>query len=244
VIVDSHVHVVSRDTTRYPLRPSGVGSDWYVSDPIDADGLRAEMAAAGVDRAVLVQAFGAYSTDNTYVLDAAAETGFPAVVIVETAAELRRLAAGDGVVAGVRMFAIGDRLRLDDVDLWQSAADLGITVVVATLPEGLPALASMLDRFPGTAVALDHCGFAGIDELLPLSGFANLHLKVTPHVRVPLDALAASFGSKRLVWGSDFPQTHDRPYGDLAAQGRHLASQLPGAAAAFLGDTAQRLWPS
>ena len=68
MIVDTHTHVIARDEARYPLRPSGVGSQWFRDAPCTADELAALTADAGVGAAVLVQAFGAYSYDNSYVL--------------------------------------------------------------------------------------------------------------------------------------------------------------------------------
>jgi L-fuconolactonase len=113
MIVDTHVHVVASDQERYPLRPSGVGSQWFREHPVTAEEFAATAAAAGVDRAVLVQAFGAYGTDNSYVVDAAgaAPERFVSVGIVDpedrdAPAALRALAARPGF-SGVRLFAIG-----------------------------------------------------------------------------------------------------------------------------------------
>ena len=69
MIVDTHVHVVAPDGLRYPLRPSGVGSQWFREHPVSAEEYAATAVAAGVDRAVLVQAHGAYGSDNSYVLE-------------------------------------------------------------------------------------------------------------------------------------------------------------------------------
>ena len=60
MITDTHVHVVARDEARFPLRPSGVGSQWFCEHPVTAEDYLATASAAGVDRAVLVQAHGAY----------------------------------------------------------------------------------------------------------------------------------------------------------------------------------------
>lgn len=243
-VVDAHVHVVSPDRQRYPLRPSGLGSDWYLTAPADVDGLRADMATAGVDAAVLVQAYGAYTTDNTYVLDAGAATGLPVVVIAASADDLRAL-VHERAARGVRLFAIGGGGSIDDESMWSTAADLGIPVVVATLPDGLPALPPMLRRFPGVPVAVDHCGFVDDAALLdPLRPFEQVHLKVTPHVIRLVDRLWEPFGPTRLLWGTDFPQTHDRPYRELVALGRRACADLTASEqAAFLGGTAGRLWP-
>jgi predicted TIM-barrel fold metal-dependent hydrolase len=272
VIVDTHTHVIARDDARYPLRPSGVGSQWFRDAPCTAEELAALTADAGVDAAVLVQAFGAYSYDNAYVVDAAdaRPDRFVSVAIVDpldrrSPALLRDLALRRRFT-GVRLFSIGvleqpQPTWLDDpatFGVWEGCADLGLRVVVACLPEHLPRLSRILDRFPEQAVVLDHCGFVeprDFDaELLPLSRHANLHCKATSHVlqaaeaqggaTVILARLVAEFGAERIVWGSDFPQTHDRPYADLLALARGACADLSQRDRDLvLGGTAARLWP-
>ena len=113
MIVDTHAHVIARDEARYPLRPSGVGSNWFRDAPCTVEELAALTEAAGVGAAVLVQAFGAYTFDNSYVLDAASAdpARFVSVVIVdpEDTASPARLQeyARDKSCSGVRLFSIG-----------------------------------------------------------------------------------------------------------------------------------------
>jgi predicted TIM-barrel fold metal-dependent hydrolase len=85
MLVDAHVHVVSSDTTRYPLRPSGIGSERLLQVSAPVQEFEAAMHAAGLDAAVLVQAMGAYGTDNSYLLEVASgrQSQFAAVVIVD-----------------------------------------------------------------------------------------------------------------------------------------------------------------
>jgi L-fuconolactonase len=261
VIVDTHVHVVSKDEERYPLRPGGVGGDWYIEMPVSVEAQMALMARAGVDRAVLVQAVGPYSYDNRYVLDAARldPARLAVVCALDPAAEqpgaVHRLA--DLGAGGVRLFAIEAGPRpapwLEDSSLtpaWEAAAELGLPMVVTMLPSQLPALARLLDRFPAATVALDHCGFAEPAQLSALARFPNLHLKVSSitlsssEPRPLVEELAAVFGIDRLLWGSDFPQIHDRPYGELAELASFASSRLaPDEQAKFLGGNALRLWP-
>ena len=272
VIVDTHTHVIARDEARYPLRPSGVGSQWFRDAPSTAEELAALTADAGVDAAVLVQAFGAYSYDNEYVVDAAGARPdrFVSIAIVDpldprSPERLLDLAQMPRFT-GVRLFSIGalehpQPTWLDDpatFAVWEVCADLGLRVVVACLPEHLPRLSRALEQFPEQPVVLDHCGFVeprDFDaELLPLSRNANLHCKVTSHVlqaaeaqgsaSAILDRLVAEFGAGRVVWGSDFPQTHDRPYAELVALARDACANLSdGDRDLVLGGTAVRLWP-
>ena len=59
-----------------------------------------------------------------------------------------------------------------------------------------------------------------------------------------VDRLAEAFGAERLVWGSDYPQTHDRTYAELVALGRDACAGLTGSdRARVLGENALRLWP-
>jgi predicted TIM-barrel fold metal-dependent hydrolase len=273
LIVDTHVHVVARDEARFPLRPSGVGSRWFREHPVTAEDYLAAADAAGVDRAVLVQAHGAYGSDNTYVLDAlrVAPERWSAVVIVDPVevdapARLRALAAVPGC-EGVRLFGVGPEPPVwFDGDagaaLWGTAVELDLRIVATLLTPDLPRLDTMLTRHRDVPVVLDHCGFpdlhagppfAGAAALLALADHPGLHLKVTSHVLESAGAhagafverLVAAFGAERLVWGSDYPQTHDRTYAELVELGRSACAGLdPVDQARVLGENALRLWPS
>src|SRR6185369_6982156 len=104
MIVDTHTHVISPDEARYPLKPHGVDprihsnapnapgarpAPWYREVPVSAERLLDLMASASVDRAVLVQAMGAYADDNSYATDSAARfpDRFASVVIVDVAGD-------------------------------------------------------------------------------------------------------------------------------------------------------------
>lgn len=273
MIVDTHVHVIARDETRFPLRPSGIGSSWFREHPVSADEYLMIATAAGVDRAVLVQAHGAYGTDNAYVLDSlhVAPDRFAAVVIVDpddpdAPSHLRELAAVPGC-HGVRLFGIGaeppawfDGER--GAALWDTAVELELRIVATLLTPELPRLAAMAARHAGVPVVLDHCGFpdlqggppfAGAAALLALADHPGLHLKLTSHVlegagahsNAFVELLVAVFGAERIVWGSDYPQTHDRTYAELVALGRDACAGLSAIdQARVMGGNALRLWPS
>ena len=230
------------------------------------------MTAAGVDRAVLVQPMSAYGFDNRYVIDAARmhSERLASVVILDTAddpARRLRAMASEGV-SGVRLFAIGNPTlsRLDEpsaLGLWEVAAELDLPVVVTILSDQLPELRAMLERFPEVTVALDHCGFPDLSggppyaqaaDLFELATLPNISLKASCYLleqaeaagdpRDLVDRLAAAFGADRLLWGSDYPQTHDRPYAALVDMGRTACSRLsPADQRGFLGENALRLWP-
>jgi L-fuconolactonase len=273
VIIDTHVHVIARDEARFPLRPSGVGTQWFRQHPVTVEQYLATATAAGVDGAALVQAHGAYGSDNSYVLDAlhAAPERVVGVVIVDPTdpdpgARLRELAAVPGC-HGVRLFGIGSEPPAwFDGDagaaLWDTAVDLDLRIVATLLAPDLPRVSTMLARHPDVPVVLDHCGFPdlrggpsfpGLAPVLALAGHRGLHLKVTSHVLEAagddapalVERLAATFGAERLVWGSDFPQTHDRTYAELVALGRDACAGLTESdRARILGGNALRLWPA
>jgi L-fuconolactonase len=262
--VDTHVHVVSDDEAQYPLQPSDVTGPWYRDHPCSIEALLQKMDKADVDAAVLVQAVSAYQFDNRYTLDSARR--FPqrcsAVVCTDLSSEdpgadVRRDAA-DGA-RGVRWWGIGGAALGEPRSVWDAAAALGLPVVVTIMTDQLEELAATVPTLPPVPIALDHCGFVdwagGVPAALSaLKEYSNVHLKVSTIVldqmaqhgdpRDGVAALTDSFGAGRVMWGSDFSQTHDRPYGELAEYARHAASKLGDADRhELLAGTACRVWP-
>jgi predicted TIM-barrel fold metal-dependent hydrolase len=167
----------------------------------------------------------------------------------------------------VRLFGVGgDAPTWFDgapgIALWDAAVELDLRIVATLMTPELPRLRAMLARRPEVPVVLDHCGFPdlrsgppfpGLAPLRELAEFANLHLKVTSHVLEEagrdapalVSTLATTFGAERLVWGSDYSQTHDRPYAELVALGQTACAELPARdQARVLGENALRLWPA
>jgi len=268
VIVDSHVHVIGPDRNRYPLTPRELSGKWYFEAPCSAERFLEEMDGAGVDQAVLVQAVGAYTFDNAYAADSAAARPdrFASAACIDPQGadprgDLDRWLVERGM-RGVRIFAVSRTSSwLGDpktFPIWEHALARGAHLIVTIMgPHQLPELVRFLEAFRDTEVSLDHCGFpdaAKPESLLALARFPKLQLKVTTHVidvgaehagePQPFVArIAREFGADRMMWGSDFSQTWDRPYAALAALGRRAAEGLSAAdRAAYLGGTAARLW--
>ena len=268
MIVDTHTHVIAPDRDAYPLSPRPLSGAWYDAAPCSADELAERMSDAGVDRAILVQAVGAYSFDNRYVADSAAARPdrFFSACCVDPDGEdpLGALTHWLGVrgMQGVRLFALAAEgaswlAEPRTFPLWECAAKHGAHVIVTIFARQLPELRRVLERFPEVPVSLDHCAFPDVaapEPLLAMADLSNLNLKVTTHV---IDAAAENdgdpasfvgrlverFGADRIMWGSDFCQTHDRSYDELVTLGRSAFAALdPASQAACLGGTAHRLW--
>jgi L-fuconolactonase len=263
MIIDSHIHAVAADTTRYPLK-QGPKSPWLRSMP--AEQIRAELDEAGVDRAVLVQAFGAYGFDNAYATDsaAAAPDRFVSVCTVDPlapdAADSLSFWVTQRGAAGLRLHATASGVPLDHphiAALMRRATNLNISVCVLTQFPGLVALPDLLAQCPDVPVAIDHMGFPPVDEapvdmLFSLARFPNLFLKfssLTLHASVRpetfLRRTVDHFGPHRLIWGSNFPASVEEPLREQLTRARAALDFLaePDRRAIF-GETASRLWPT
>jgi len=270
-VVDSHVHVVAEDLAAYPLSPRPLSGEWYREAPCSAERLIGLMDGAGVGRAVLVQPLGAYGFDNRYAADSAARfpERFTGVCCVDPdgrdpLAELDHWIRERGM-RGVRLFALsrGSSWLAEprSFPLWERAAELGAHVVVTIFAHQLPELRAACERFPEVEVSLDHCGFPELARepwseaasLFALAELPKLRCKLTTHVldraakqgdpRSFVRALVGRFGARRVMWGSDFSQTHDRPYAELVRLGRGAFSALPAEEQAWcLRRTALEAW--
>jgi L-fuconolactonase len=203
MIIDIHPHVISTDATRYPLAPlGGVQSTWSRDRPLAFEQLVAAMDAAGVAKAVVVQASTAYGHDNSYVAAAIAAfpnrlTGvFSVDVLAGDAVERMRHWLGRGLT-GMRLFTTGSTMPgqqtwFADVrayPAWAFAGEAGIPVCMQMTPQGFPQLRGLLERFPQACVILDHLArptlvdgppFAADADLFALAAYPNVFLKVTP----------------------------------------------------------------
>ena len=265
-MIDTHTHVIGADHARYPLNPRPLSGEWYLEAPHTAEELRDCMDEAGVEQAVLVQAVGAYMYENDYAADSsvAYPERFASACCIDplepNAADRLRYWLVDRGMHGMRIFAIArqDSWLCDErtFAVWQQAADLGAHVIVTAFENQLDELRSMLRRFPDVRVSLDHCGFVDAqkpERLLALADEGNLFCKISSIVLASageecgafVESLVGAFGSERVMWGSDFCQTHDRSYVELVALARRGFSGLSDAQRqdCFV-DTPRLLWTS
>ena len=170
-IVDTHTHVISPDTARYPLDPvGGRQSGWSQEHPVDIDGLVRALDEAGIAKAVVVQASTVYGHDNRYVAEAvrAHPDRFVGVYSIDAMAAdaVERIEHWQGQgLSGFRLFTTGTTMpgQADWLGhershpAWAHAEAHGIPVCLQMTIQGLPALRSLLERFPGVRVLLDHC---------------------------------------------------------------------------------------
>lgn len=201
--IDIHPHIISGDLVRYPRVPLfGVQSDWSKERPVSIEALVAEMDAAGVDKAAIVQSSTCYGFDNSYVTDSIARYPgrFTAVGSVDMCDPAAPATINQWVKRGVngfRLFTGGstaafDASGLDDrrsFPAWAACAELGLTVAVQTDPAGITQVAGLAKRFPKVRIALDHMSRPDLSDgppykraasLFALSAFENIYLKLTP----------------------------------------------------------------
>ena len=215
ILLDTHTHVISPDTTTYPLAPiGGRQSEWSHERPVDADGLLRAMDFAGIEQAVVVQASTVYGHDNSYVAASvqAHRDRFVGVYSIDATAPdaVERIAYWQSQgLAGFRLFTTGSTMpgqadwlgHEDSYPAWAYAEAHGIPVCLQMTMDGLSKLRELMTRFPRVNVLLDHCArpdladgkpYAAAKALFDMAAFPGVHLKLTNRT---LDA--ASQGASR-----------------------------------------------
>ncbi|RDU96101.1 amidohydrolase family protein [Trinickia dinghuensis] len=202
VVIDTHTHAISSDKQRYPLAPvGGHQSEWSAKRPTTYEALLDSMDAAGIARAVVVQASTVYGNDNSYVVEAVRShpDRFAGVFSIDVLADdavsqmQRWLDAG---LAGLRLFTTGSTMPgqagwLDDersFPVWDYAQRHGVSICLQMTAQGIPALLNMLSRFPDSRVLLDHLArpdlaggppYEAAAPLFSLASHAGVFLKLT-----------------------------------------------------------------
>jgi predicted TIM-barrel fold metal-dependent hydrolase len=248
--IDTHAHVFHRSLT--PIADAR-----YVPD-YDAP-LRAYLDLLdrlGMDRGVLVQP-SFLGGDNRFLLDCLAAAGgrLAGVVVIEEAIsddEAERMHAAG--VRGVRFNLIGRAIDVLQGAVARRAAALamrlGWHVELHADAADLAAALPLLDRFDGPIV-VDHFGrppAEGMDAVLEWAGDARVHIKLSAPYRVGFRDITVltvrlldTYGTERLLWGSDWPWTQHEA-GVRIDDVMPAALGLDAEAVEGLGRTAHRLF--
>jgi len=201
-IIDTHPHVISPDTRKYPLSPiGGKQSKWSATHSITHDELIAAMDEAGIAKAGIVRASTAYGYDNSYLADSVAAhpdrfTGVFAVDVLAPDAVEKIKYWQSRSLTGLRLFTAGSTMAgqagwLDDPRthaMWAYAVETSLPVCVQMRPPGIPQLAEVLEQFPQATIVIDHLARSVFDDgppfrlaagLWALARFPNVNLKLT-----------------------------------------------------------------
>lgn len=202
-LVDIHPHIISDNDEQYPRSPLfGVQSDWSRERPVTIDQYIAEMDAAGVQKAAIVQASTCYGYDNSYLADSIAK--YPGRLTAVGSVDLTQEDAPEKIrgwlkrgVTGLRLFTGGSTKAFDPSSLddprsfpaWELCSEAGISMCLQTDPAGLAQVAGLAKRFPKAKILLDHLGrpdttdgapYKKASSLFGLQPFENIYFKLTP----------------------------------------------------------------
>ncbi len=268
--IDSHVHIWTQDTERYPA--SGFDVSTLEPKEFTPEWLFRHCRPFEVSRVALVQAI--YGTDNSYMLDAAAR--FPGVFGIVAAVDHhgervadRMAELGERGVTGFRIVAQPGSSDgwLQDAGydaMFRAASRAGQAICPLTHPDGLPDLDRMCGEHPDTTVVVDHMSRIGelapiaderVARLCALARHPNVHVKVSrlhalgrkepPHDDlIPMiERVIDAFGPGRVMWGSDSPyQVVSEGYSDSITLVRDRLGLSDSERQSILHDTAARLF--
>ena len=201
-VFDAHTHVISPDQASHPVAPvGGHQSAWSLARPVSYPQLAAAMDAAGIAKAVVVQASTVYGHDNGYVAEAvrARPDRFVGVYSVDVLAAdaVEKIAFWQNKgLFGFRLFTTGSTMPgqadwLGDeasFPAWAYAEANDIPICLQMTVGGLPTLKGLLARFPKVRVLLDHLArpelsdgppYAQAAPLFEMASYPGVFLKLT-----------------------------------------------------------------
>jgi predicted TIM-barrel fold metal-dependent hydrolase len=228
-IVDIHPHIISTDTTRYPISPlGGKRSAWSETRPVDFTALVASMNAAGIDKSAIVHSSTTYGYNNSYLADAIAghHDRFTGVFSVDVSAgdapaQIRYWV--DRGLSGLRLFAAGSTVKTDQswianpstYPAWECCQHIELPVTISMRQPALAHLIDVMQRFPRVRIVIDHLLLSPIEDgppyrqsagLFSLAQYPNVFLKLTTNnIRRSRDGLSTPetfFGQLVQAFGS------------------------------------------
>lgn len=175
-------------------------------------------------------------------------------------------------MTGMRVFTTGSTMPgqqtwLDDeraFPVWKRAGELKLPIAMQMTAEGIPLLLKIVKAFPETNFALDHLArpvigdgypYAAAQSMWDLAPYKNIYLKITSRTVEHMQAgkatpetfmpkLIETFGSDRLLWGSNFP-AHDDTLPNIVKETLHVLACVSDADRAnILSGTAMHLYPT
>jgi L-fuconolactonase len=231
-VIDAHQHFWDVSRTDYGWLTPGLGAIYRTFEPADLQPL---LAAAGVDRTVLVQAAQS-EAETLYLLDIAAQTPFVAGVVGWV--DMEAADASDRVSYMADKGVIGLRPMVQDIAetewLLRPALSPATTTMIAhdlrfdalIQPRHLAVLPHFMKAYPELKVVIDHGAKPDIahegfqpwaDGMQKIAEETSAYCKLSGLVteaaanwqpddfKPYMDHLLQCFGPERLIWGSDWP---------------------------------------
>ena len=251
-VVDTHVHCFAGpNDARFPFHPL---ASYQPEDFAPPERLLEVMDATGVDYAIVVHP-EPYQDDHRY-LEHCLQVGAgrlkgTALVFAErpgSAARLPELVRRMPIV-GVRIHAhLPDRQppfgRPELRDLWASASDLGIAVLLQFAPRYAAGFEPYIREFADTPVVIDHLGRPNLgtpEEYQTVLGFARYPNTVVKFGSLPdpalypesdlqrvADRVVSEWGADRLIWGGGYgPNATAESYSAMRRRVEGLLAKLP-----------------
>lgn len=205
-LFDCHGHFYTDDWRKYPFnaKTARYGPERMVAkameNPMTAEKVLKFWDEAGIERGLGVQYSSTYFTDNSYLLDIAAEYDriIPIVILDATAAEtpqtLEKMAK-ENKIAGVRFMGVPDKNNefpfLTDAAAgsWEKANELGLTITLMPISRNDPGKAikrvgELAGKYPNVGVVLDHIGFPRYGARPDSWGYLPEHLELANHKNI------------------------------------------------------------
>lgn len=267
IMIDSHVHVW-KHSPEFPFAAEAKVPEFDLS----AEDLLSLMSAIGVARTVLIQVIH-YRWDNRYLLDVLHHYPgkFHGVCRVNPEDPRAPDHLSELTEAGCRGVRLSPGASIESdwfrgplmTPLWKRCTELKVPMTLLLPASRLLDASVWIERNPDLDVVIDHMADipAGdtkqLQLLLALARYPRVYVKIShmwslsrqpfpyPDLTDQILRLRDAFGSKRLMWGTDWPiMTEKLPYnGRVALYRDHLGFLTKTEREDILYKTVQRVWP-